>query len=237
MMNSFVNQFKDYKDSVIDQRCKEMADDMSSNDYTVLWIGQPYEGLDGYLGNHLVTMSPEEVSRSNMPINNYLQDVTEKTENGDIIERKTRDEFADNIFIVVNCETELDPDTVEIIRLCVVNTNCELLVIGKLQTDCFRETLLIPKLAQTDDYFLYSALTGTDVDHIEFLSDKYSPCQGILKTFDSLLPLPQPTPVVVETYSTGDNLVIVETITEESELEPKETDGTIESTVIYYYGN
>ncbi|MCQ2528451.1 MAG: hypothetical protein MJ108_04955 [Saccharofermentans sp.] len=201
LMRSMVDQYRDYYNSVSDGKCRELAANMESNDYTIIWIGTPYDDLDKYVGDHLVVMSPDEVSMSNMPICNYFQKVQIKDENGVPIKYKTRDEFATNIFIVVNVTEELKPETIEVIRQCVANTNCELLAIGNVQCECFREALLLPKADGEEEYFLYNSISGIDLNFMAYLDDKYEPCQRILRTFYARLPLPKPAPVVVETYS------------------------------------
>lgn len=207
LMRSMVDQYKDYYNSVADRKCQEISDNMAKNDYTIIWIGTPYEGLDKYVGDHLVVMSPDDVSMANMPVSNSFHKVQMKDENGVPIKYKSRDEFATNIFIVVNVAEELDPETVEVIRQCVANTNCELLAIGDVQCRSFREVLLLPKVDGEEEYFLYNSIVGVDLNYMAYLNNKYTPCQRILRTFYALLPLPRPTPVVVETYSDEDYIM------------------------------
>lgn len=207
LMRSMVDQYKDYYNSVADKKCQEISDNMAKNDYTIIWIGTPYEGLDKYVGDHLVTMSPDEVSYSNMPVTNSFQKVQMKDENGVPIKYKTRDEFSTNIFIVVNVSEELKPETIEVIRQCVANTNCELLAIGGVQCRSFRDALMLPKADGEEEYFLYNSIAGIDLNYMAYLDNKYTPCQRILRTFYAMLPLPRPTTVVVETYSSGDYAV------------------------------
>lgn len=222
---------------------QDMVTELSSLDYSVYWIGTPPSGLREMLGENLIVVPVDSINDDTMPVGTLLSTVTRTDKDGYSHREHSRNEYADLLLIVVNVGAELSSDDWEIIRKCVVDNSIPIELIGKNNIDDFRSVMLMPHKNYASDDVMFYSVNGVDSvtldkEEISKGGDDYN--RALLTFITEVFKLPRPTPVVVETAEHTDesdmNIIVETHYSDETEV-TTEPGVTIESTVIYYYGN
>lgn len=224
----------------------QIASSLNSYDYSIYWIGVPPEGLEELVGDHMVIIAPQDVSEENMPIFTMYGDIT-ISDRGQVITQNIHRDYPEHLLIINNAAEQLSEDAMDIQRRCAVDNNVPVLLIGTTQIDDFRSVMLM-SAGQYGPYssMLFSSNNGVNpvvMDEGALEAGGRNYLDGIMTFAQEVFDLPLPTPVVVGTVpppetSVADDGTVYLVTPEVSEPSPTETsDVTIESTIIYIYGN